>query len=168
MKFGLYLLRRNIITAEQLVAALEKQQEDLPPLGQLAIETGRMSVRDVFRTLRVQAETAKEPFGKLAIGMGLLSRADVAELLLLQSDRRATLDKALAAIGAFTPREGAEHLDAFRRECERCGALPAVAISRSVAATAVLPRPVMPPPEPAGVVPAAAPAAEPELAAAGV
>ncbi len=55
MHFGLYLNKKGTISAEQLVAALEAQLETLPKIGQLAIEEGIISPRDIFDVLRRRA-----------------------------------------------------------------------------------------------------------------
>ncbi len=43
MKFGLYLKKKGVITADQLVAALDYQHNRMPPVGQLAMEEGVLS-----------------------------------------------------------------------------------------------------------------------------
>ena len=140
MRFGLYLLNRELITADQLIQALKKQEEDLPPFGQLAIEEGMLSVRDVFKVLRVQSDFALEQFGQTAIDLDLLDRQQVAELLLLQSDRKRTLSDVLVEIGAVNEAECREELAAFRKQQEEHGAKRTVEVIRTIAPRA--PHPV--------------------------
>ncbi len=132
MKFGLYLLDRELITERQLIQALQKQEESLPPFGQLAIEVGMLSVRDVFRVLRVQSDYAKEHFGETAVDMDLLTESQVAELLLMQSNRRARLADVLVSMGAI-PREACNRqLEAYRQEKEAGIANRHVEVQRSI------------------------------------
>lgn len=119
MKFGLYLIEQGEISAEQLVRAMKLQQEARPSLGQLAMEEGLISAREVLSILRVQSDYAKERFGETAIDMGLLSRRDVAALLLTQSDRQPPLEQALVQIGAIDSDRCKAALLEYREELER-------------------------------------------------
>src|SRR5687767_9307648 len=86
MQVGLYLKKKGIITAEQLVAALEKQLGSLVPIGQLALEENVLSPRDIFDVLQAQSDSPNERFGDLAVEMGLMSRSDLMRLLMIQAD----------------------------------------------------------------------------------
>ena len=72
--FGLYLKKKGIISAEQLVEALEAQLNALVPIGQLALEEGILSARDIFEVLRAQSESPHVLFGELAIELRLMTR----------------------------------------------------------------------------------------------
>ena len=93
MHFGLYLKNKGIISADQLVAALEAQLETLPRIGQLALEEGIISPRDIFDVLRAQRESPDERFGDLAIEMGLMTRNELMRLLMIQADRKRPLEE---------------------------------------------------------------------------
>ncbi len=75
MQFGVYLVENDVISAEELVAAIDAQQQQRTPLGQLAIEAGKLSARDVFRVLRHQADRAQGQFGGAAIELRLLKKS---------------------------------------------------------------------------------------------
>lgn len=134
MRFGLYLLRRGVITPAQLVAAFEAQQEDLAPLGQLAMEEGMLTVGEVFRVLRFQSDSAQDRFGDAAIALGLLTKGQLAELLMEQSNRQRPLDAVLLEQGAVDRGTLEAEREAFRRNRERSGATNARRLS--VAASA--------------------------------
>jgi hypothetical protein len=121
MQFGVYLVRQDIISAQDLVAAIDEQQQQRTPLGQLAIELGKLSARDVFRVLRYQADFAQGQFGEAAIELQLLEEADVAELLYHQSNRLPSIGEILVEQGAITQRQLEQELAAFRRDAERSG-----------------------------------------------
>jgi hypothetical protein len=114
LQFGLYLHRKGAITAEQLVAALEVQTRSLVRIGQLALEEGILSARDIFDVLRAQHKTPHIRFGELAIDMGLMSQQDLMRLLLIQTDRKLPLAEILVRQGVLTRRESTQLLDEFR------------------------------------------------------
>src|SRR5262245_15953135 len=65
MHFGLHLKKKGIITAEQLVSAIETQLATVPRIGQLALEEGILMPRDIFDVLRAQSESPDVRFGEL-------------------------------------------------------------------------------------------------------
>jgi len=116
MKFGIYLVRNGLIDADQLVDALEEQELALAPLGQIAIESGKLSVREVFRVLREQIEEPRERFGETAVQFGMLKPSDVAELMMIQMARRTPLEDILLRQGVLTHDRIYEALIAYRTE----------------------------------------------------
>ena len=114
MHFGLYLKNKGVISAEQLVAALEVQLKTLVPIGQLALEEGILSARDIFNVLRAQSDSPNERFGDLAIELGLMTRDDVMRLLMLQADRRRPIAEILVAETVLSERQMASELAAYR------------------------------------------------------
>jgi hypothetical protein len=115
MHFGLYLKKKGIVTAEQLVAALEAQLATMPRIGQLALEEGLISPRDIFDVLRAQRETPDVRFGELAVEMGLIARDELMRLLMIQADRKRPLAEILVADGALSQERVHTELAEFRR-----------------------------------------------------
>ncbi|MEX2315769.1 MAG: hypothetical protein WD669_01365 [Pirellulales bacterium] len=115
MHFGLYLHRNGIITADELVAALEVQTKRLVPIGQLALEEGILSARNIFDILRAQHDAPHERFGELAIEMGLLRRDDLMRLLMIQADRKLPIGQILVWQGVLTEQQVDEALNDFRQ-----------------------------------------------------
>ncbi|MEX0610629.1 MAG: hypothetical protein WD738_21195 [Pirellulales bacterium] len=115
MHFGLYLKNKGIISAEQLVAALEVQMNTLVPIGQLALEEGAISARDIFEILRAQSDSPNERFGDLAIEMGLLTRDDVMRLLMIQGDRKRTIAEILVVQGVLSESQLSTEMAAYRQ-----------------------------------------------------
>jgi hypothetical protein len=115
MHFGIYLKNKGIVSAEQLVAALEAQLKTLPRIGQLALEEGIISPRDIFDVLRAQSETPHQRFGELAIEMGLMTRDELMRLLMIQADRKRPLDEMLVSQGILTERQAAAEMAEFRQ-----------------------------------------------------
>ncbi len=115
MHFGLYLKKKGIISADQLVDALEAQLHALVPIGQLALEEGILSARDIFDVLRAQSDSPHVLFGELAIELGLMSRDQLMRLLMLQSDRKRSLTDILVWQGVITERQAAMEMAAYRQ-----------------------------------------------------
>jgi hypothetical protein len=114
MQFGLHLCRREIITAEELVAALEVQTRRLVKIGQIALEEGVLSARDIFDVLRAQHRLPHMRFGELAVEMGLMTRNDLMRLLMIQAERKLSLADILVWQSVLTRGEADEELEAYR------------------------------------------------------
>jgi hypothetical protein len=121
MKFALYIKSKGVISAEQLVAALEVQQERLPPIGQLAIEENLLTTREVFHVLCSQSEAPSERFGDTAIDLGLMTQSQLHWLLAIQLERREPLEEILVEQRALSPYQMVEELTEYRREMEGIG-----------------------------------------------
>ncbi len=115
MHFGLYLKNKGVISAEQLVAALEVQMQTLVPIGQLALEEGILSARDIFSVLHAQHDSPLERFGDLAVEMGLMTRDDVTRLLMIQADRKRPIAEILVAERVLSQQQVNGELAAYRQ-----------------------------------------------------
>jgi hypothetical protein len=122
----MYLKKKEVITAEQLVAALEVQMKTLVPIGQLALEEGILSARNIFDILRAQSDSPNERFGDLAIEMGLMGRDDVMRLLMIQADRRRPVADILVGQGVLSPEQLARELTAYRQSLLQPQATPTI------------------------------------------
>jgi hypothetical protein len=116
MHFGLYLKKRGIISADQLVDALEAQIHALVPIGQLALEEGILSARDIFDVLRAQSDSPSVLFGELAIELGRMDREQLTRLLMIQADRKRPILEILIWQGVITRRQATMEMAAYRRE----------------------------------------------------
>lgn len=115
MHFGLYLKKKGIISAEQLVAALEVQLATLPRIGQLALEEGLISPRDIFNVLQAQRRSPDVRFGDLAIEMGLMTRNELIRLLMIQADRKRPLADVFITEGILSEQLVAREMAEFRQ-----------------------------------------------------
>ena len=114
MHFGLYLQKQGIISAEQLVAAIAEQFHTRVPIGQLALEEGILSARDIFTVLRSQSDSPNERFGEVAIELGMMSRPQLIHLLMLQADRQRPVSEILVRQGAISERDCVSELANYR------------------------------------------------------
>ena len=135
MKFGLYLVNKGVITAEQLVTALDRQQSKLAPIGQLAMEEAVLSARDVFKVLHCQSGMLHDHFGELAVDMGMMTQADRERLLMIQWERKRPLAEILVEQGVLSAGRVEEELAEFRRAMERRSTV----VKRSIPVTTHLP-----------------------------
>jgi hypothetical protein len=111
----MYLKNKGVITAEQLVAALEVQMKTLVPIGQLALEEGILTGRQVRDVLRAQSGMPRVRFGELAVEMRLMKRRDVTRLLMIQDERKHPIAEILLTQGALTPSQLSIEFAAYRR-----------------------------------------------------
>jgi hypothetical protein len=115
MHFGLYLKKKGIISAEQLVAALEAQLATLPRIGQLALEEGIISPRDIFNVLQAQRRSPDVRFGDLAIEMCLMTRNELMRLLMIQADRKRPLADVFVTEGLLSEQLVDREMAEFRQ-----------------------------------------------------
>lgn len=98
VQFGSFLVRRGLLTADQVLEAVDRQNSLRPFLGRLAIEEGRLSVRQLFDTLKQMQPCDR--FDETVVRLGHLTQADLGHLYTLQSKRVPSLDKILVSMGA--------------------------------------------------------------------
>lgn len=96
--FGQFLLSQGLITAPQLLAAVEYQQRHNPRLGELAAELGMLTAFDASRVNALQAERDLL-FGEAAVQLGVLDRAAVQQVLAAQQDQHVLVGEALVHLG---------------------------------------------------------------------
>jgi hypothetical protein len=116
MQFAMYLVDNGVISCEEFFEALKLQMSTRPQLGALAIETRRLSFRQVFAILRAQCDEPNTLFGELAVRMGHLTDDDVSTLLAEQASRATPLLEVLVDNG-FLSADGAERHYAEYRRC---------------------------------------------------
>lgn len=99
--FGNYLLKKQIVTPQQLRIVLEEQKSIRVKLGVLAIDAGYMNADQVNRVHKLQTARDKK-FGELAIEEGYLTAVQLDELLSSQKKSNVLLGQALIDKGYFT------------------------------------------------------------------
>ena len=114
MYFGLYLAKQGVITTEQFVTALEIQLDSRPQVGSLAVETGKLRIKEVFQILREQADQPMKKFGELAVEASLLESDELAALLYHQSIRVQPMSEILLELDFISQKEIDHHLREYR------------------------------------------------------
>lgn len=118
MHFGIHLVRNNIIDSDDFVDAVEQQIQSRPQLGGLAIETGKLTVKQVFQILRAQCDAPEELFGELAISFGFITEEELTSLIFLQSVRQKPIAEIIVGNGCTTEEEVLTHLSNFRHRTQ--------------------------------------------------
>ncbi|MEQ8846381.1 hypothetical protein [Botrimarina sp.] len=96
------LVRAGLISPDDLVAALSLQDELRPPLGQVAMEMGMLTPRQVREALSLQDQKPELQFGEAAVELGFLTRGRLAELILQQQEQQRPLLDVLVDLGRLT------------------------------------------------------------------
>lgn len=124
--FGQFLLSHGLITASQLLAAVEYQNKYNSRLGELAVALGMVTHYDAeqINTLQQQEDLL---FGEAAMRLGLLTRAQLDQVLATQKDAHVRLGQALEALGFLEPATLSKALSDFMdEETDRANTLPRV------------------------------------------
>jgi hypothetical protein len=103
-RLGDFLVEKEFVSADHLLIALERQEKSRTPLGQLAIEVGMVSAKDVLVILTEQRNSEnKAKFGDIAVNKGILLREDIEKLFKIQEEKAELLGNILINIGAISP-----------------------------------------------------------------
>ena len=113
MQFEIYLVRAGIMSAEQLVDALDLQQRSRPRFGRLALQMGKLRLHQVAEILQRQCDVDK-PFGETAVDLEFLSRRQVTHLLKTQQNRTPAVIDCLVQLAAVDESRLEEYREQFR------------------------------------------------------
>ena len=73
MWFELNLIKKGLVSIDEMLAAVKRQRLTRAPIGRVAIEQGKMSMAQVFEVLKQQADDPR-PFGQTRHRVGLPQR----------------------------------------------------------------------------------------------
>lgn len=106
MLFGEYLLEQELVKEEDLIFALDAQQKNKMPLGQMAVQKGLIDSKALFKVLTEQRKKTREPndFGSIALEMHFLNEEQVNELVGSQNTTNELLGTILVD-GGYLPRQ---------------------------------------------------------------
>lgn len=115
---GQFLLERGVITAPQLLAAIEAQRASNPLLGELAVRKGWL---DAAQARRIQQRQRVEDrrFGDIALEMGALDQDRLDALLEAQKAGRKMLGQILVEQGVLDARRLEAEIALHRADQER-------------------------------------------------
>jgi hypothetical protein len=101
---GDFLVEKEFVSADHLLIALERQEKSRTPLGQLAIEVGMVTAKEVLIILTEQRNSEnKSKFGDIAVNKSILKREDIERLFKIQEEKAELLGNVLINIGAISP-----------------------------------------------------------------
>lgn len=115
--FGNYLLRKEIVTPEQLIKALTKASQSRIKLGTMCIHAGLMTSAEVEKIYIMQTHRDKR-FGEIAIEEGYLTEEIINKLLSQQSPDYLLLAQALIDDNVFTHEDAEKYLYDYQTETE--------------------------------------------------
>ncbi len=121
--FGHFLLNKNIITAEQLKAALEEKNNIRVKIGAMAIDAGYMTAEQVDAVHEEQKHVDKR-IGDIAVDMGYLTHAQIEELLSKQKTANIVLGQALIDLGYLTNKQFEDALAEYKASASFNGEEP--------------------------------------------
>ncbi len=113
--FGNYLLRKQLVTPEQLSEALKIQKNTRLKLGVLAINAGYMTAAQVEKAHAEQQRTDKR-IGDVMVEMNFLTREQVEELFKTQPAGHLLLGQALVDKGCMTNAEFESAINSYKAE----------------------------------------------------
>jgi CheY-specific phosphatase CheX len=96
--FGQHLLAHGLVTAPQLLAAVEYQERNDTRLGSCAVALGLVTPFEVEQILALQAREDLR-FGEAAVKLGLLSDRELRQVLSRQENAHVPLGEAVVALG---------------------------------------------------------------------
>ena len=102
MWFASILHEQGVITGDQFAAAVREQLLRRPLLGMIAVQQGKLTVRQVREIFSAQATCLKKPFGEIAIELGMITEEELSELLFMQSNSVPQLRDILVELGILT------------------------------------------------------------------
>ncbi|HLT43708.1 MAG TPA: chemotaxis protein CheX [Luteimonas sp.] len=97
---GQFLLERGVITAPQLLAAIEAQRASNPLLGELAVDRGMLNEAQA-RRINQRQRVEDRRFGDIALDMGVLDQAQLDALLQAQKAGRKMIGQVLVEQGVL-------------------------------------------------------------------
>lgn len=95
---GDFLVGREVLTHQQLIAALDHQQARQPLLGAVMLKSDRMTVKQVARTLGY-LDCSGLRFGETAVQMGFITDDELAQALQEQRESRPSLSRVIVELG---------------------------------------------------------------------
>lgn len=113
--FGQYLLERGIVKTEQLIEAIEYQEENRQKLGEVAVSREYLTEEQVKRIHMEQQKTDMR-FGDLAVKEGYLTESQLQELITIQKNNHIYLGEALVRKGFVSQKTLDKTLDKFKEE----------------------------------------------------
>ncbi len=117
MFFGEYLVQQKIISEKDLAFVLDTLgQNNKVPLGQLAVQNGWLSRKELFKILSGQRKDkdVKKNFGTLAIELGFMNQTQIDNLLKMQAQSHQMLGEYLLSKELINRKKLIQSLRAYR------------------------------------------------------
>jgi len=111
--FGQFLVEQGAVTPQDVVRAMNLQEEVNLRFGEMAEKMGLISKKDIER-IHLAQRTEDLRFGDMALKLGILTEEQHEQVLERQRETHLYIGEALVRIGALAPEKLDEYLEAFR------------------------------------------------------
>ncbi|MBK8717433.1 MAG: hypothetical protein IPN32_22210 [Deltaproteobacteria bacterium] len=101
--FAQFLLDREAIDAAQAAEVRRACEGERVPIGQLLMQSGMLSVRQIMHVLELQADAPTEKFGQLAVRCGYISMRQLEDGLGMQQRTRRHAIEVVSRMGLLRP-----------------------------------------------------------------
>lgn len=115
MTFGRYLLNRKLVTTDQLLDALKRQQRETPLMGEVAEEVGLITNEQHLYILDSMASEPGLTFAEAARDLAMLTRSEIEWLTARQQSGRPKLGALLVRDGVVTDQAIEDALRGYTR-----------------------------------------------------
>ncbi len=113
--FGEFLVAKGLVDEDVLMVALDIQRQSRRPLGQIALQTGLITKKDLLKILTEQRKELPldKSFGLIALELGILTTDQVDSLVASQSESNAMLGEILVGQDRLTKAQLTQSLQEF-------------------------------------------------------
>ncbi len=111
--FGQFLVEQGIVSREELVNAIDRQENNNLKLGEMAVAMGLITPADIQRAHNAQMSKDMK-LGDLLVEMGILTLSQLNDVITRQKNTHLYIGEALVQIGSLSTDDLERHLDAFK------------------------------------------------------
>jgi CheY-specific phosphatase CheX len=113
--FGQFLVEKGVVSRDNLLAAIELQDQTNLKLGEVAVSMGFITAADIQQAHIAQLSKDMR-LGDMLVNMGFLTAVQLCEVIIQQKKTHLYIGEALVQIGALSPESLRRHLDAFKAD----------------------------------------------------
>ena len=113
--FGQFLVEKRIVSREDLLAAINLQDQKNLKLGEMAVSMGYITQTDIDRAHNAQLSKDMK-LGDLLVEMGILTLNQLNEVITRQKNIHLYIGEALVLVGAITGAQLQQHLEEFKAD----------------------------------------------------
>jgi CheY-specific phosphatase CheX len=113
--FGQFLVEKNLVSREELLKAIDLQDQKNLKMGEMAISMGYVTQADIERAHNAQMSKDMK-LGDLLVEMGILTLAQLNDVITRQKNTHLFIGEALVQIGALSSEMLQQYLDEFKAD----------------------------------------------------
>jgi len=119
--FGLFLIHMHGFDPVDIEQALDVQRKGRTPIGQLALESHLLILKEIMEILKIQADfiadidCPAQKFGEIAVAYGFLSEDNLQRLLKAQINQQTRLGEILIDAEILSPTQRDQLLSEFHQ-----------------------------------------------------